>query len=334
MQQMTPDLDPDEMRAPKPRQAGSAPGRSAAKGRGAARGAARGAPRGAARGPGPSKLSYRLLRAWAKPAVRNAALVYLPLALLGLAGWRVAADDGMRQALEGKLAALAHGVAARPEFAVKSVAVTGGDPAVNAAVRHALGVVPGASSLTMDVEALRRQVELLGVVKRAAVQFDPQGTLRVTVVPRVPAVLYRRDDGVLVLLDDGGTEVGPAGARADQPELPVLFGPGAAARVGAALDLLAAVPDIVPRLRAMSWVGDRRWDLFLDHDLVVKLPADDPVDALSRIMALHYGDEILDRDLAVIDMRLPDRPVLRMTPEAAETYQIRKAVSAIGGEET
>ena len=55
---------------------------------------------------------------------------------------------------------------------------------------------------------------------------------------------------------------------------------------------------------------------------------------LSRVMALHYGEELLDRGLAVIDMRLPPRPALRMTPEAAETYQIRRAVAAIGGEDT
>jgi cell division protein FtsQ len=72
----------------------------------------------------------------------------------------------------------------------------------------------------------------------------------------------------------------------------------------------------------------------LDRDMIVMLPTENPVDALSRVMALHYGEELLDRDLAVIDMRLPARPVLRMTPEAAETYQIRKAVAAVGGEET
>jgi hypothetical protein len=51
-------------------------------------------------------------------------------------------------------------------------------------------------------------------------------------------------------------------------------------------------------------------------------------------MALQYGEELLDRDIAVIDMRLPERPALRMTPEAAEIYQIRKAIAAIGGEDT
>jgi cell division protein FtsQ len=81
-------------------------------------------------------------------------------------------------------------------------------------------------------------------------------------------------------------------------------------------------------------VGERRWDVVLDRDMVIKLPQEDAVDALSRVMALHYGEELLDRGVLVVDMRVPDRPALQMSPEAAETYQIRKAVALLGGKDT
>jgi cell division protein FtsQ len=81
-------------------------------------------------------------------------------------------------------------------------------------------------------------------------------------------------------------------------------------------------------------VGERRWDIVLDRDMTIKLPGTGSVEALSLVMALHYGEELLDRDIEVIDLRLPDRPAIRMMPGAAETYQIRKAVAAIGGEDT
>ena len=84
----------------------------------------------------------------------------------------------------------------------------------------------------------------------------------------------------------------------------------------------------------LTRVGVRGRDLELDRGLTIKLPASGAVAALSRIMALQYGEELLDRDIAVIDMRLPGRPTLRMKPEAAETLQIRRAVAALGGEDT
>jgi len=54
--------------------------------------------------------------------------------------------------------------------------------------------------------------------------------------------------------------------------------------------------------------------------------------ALARIMALHYGEELLLRDLAVIDMRLGARPTLRLTPEAAKILRVREAASGPGKE--
>jgi cell division protein FtsQ len=190
------------------------------------------------------------------------------------------------------------------------------------------------SSLKLDVEELRLRVEALGAVETATVQFDPQGTLRITVVERIAVVLFRRADEVLVMLDKGGVEIGPAGRRADHPGLPVILGAGAPDHVGEVIALLGGAPGIVPRLRALIRVGERRWDLALDRGMTIKLPQTGGVEALSRIMALHYGEELLDRDIKVIDMRLPERPVLRMKSEAAETYQIRRAVAALGGEDT
>jgi cell division protein FtsQ len=286
------------------------------------------------KGPGPSKLSYRLSRAWAKPILRNAVLVYLPLVLVAIAGWRVAAHDGLRGMIEAKVVDLTEQVVARPEFAVRGVAVAGGSDDLRAQVRRTLNIQPGTSSLKLDIEKLRHRVEALGAVEWATVQFDPQSILRVAVVERIAVVLFRNADKALLMLDKGGVQIGPAGPRANYPELPVILGEGAPHRVGEVLELLAAAPEIVPRLRAFVRVGGRRWDIVLDRDMVIKLPQTGSIEALSRIMALHYGEELLDRDIAVIDMRLPDRPALRMMPEAAETYQIRKAVAALDGKDT
>ncbi len=320
MREIVPQIAPDEVRPASSRKPRSAP-------RPEARPEAR-------KGPGPSKLTYRLSRAWAKPILRNAALVYLPLIALAIAGWRVAADDGWRGMIEARIVSVVEQIAARPEFAVRGVAVFGGSDDLQADVRRALDIQPGMSSLKLDVEELRLRVEALGAVETATVQFDPQGTLRITVVERIAVVLFRRTDGGLVMLDKNGVEIGPAERRADHPELPVIRGPGAQDRVGEVIALLGGAPGIVPRLRALIRVGERRWNLELDRGMTIKLPETGGVEALSRIMALHYGEELLDRDIEVIDMRLPERPALRMKPEAAETYQIRRAVAALGGEDT
>ena len=63
-------------------------------------------------------------------------------------------------------------------------------------------------------------------------------------------------------------------------------------------------------------VGERRWDLVLDRDQVVQLPEADPAAALRRVMALDAAEQLLARDLSVVDMRDPTRPMLRLTEHA------------------
>lgn len=285
---------------------------------------------GARPGPGPSKLAYRVTRAWAKPAVRAGVLVYLPMALLGLAGWRLAADDWARGHVVAAAQAAYDLVAERPEFAVHSLVVTGGSPGLRDQVRDLAALGRGVSSWKLDVTDLRARIEAIGAVQSAAVQVDAQGVLRVTLVERVAAALSRDPDGALVVLDGTGVSIGPAGTRADHPGLPLVLGEGAPAAMAEALALVAAAPDLAPRIRALVRVGQRRWDIVLDRDVVIQLPEADPIPALARVMALHYGDEILDRDLATIDLRVPDRPTLRLSQTAAETYELRKSVGIEG----
>jgi cell division protein FtsQ len=285
-------------------------------------------------GPGPSKLHYRLTRTWAKPAVRGFVTVYLPIALLGLVGWRIVSDDDLRRLAEAKIVAAWEGLAARPEFALRGVEVTGGSERLRERAHEATGIAPGASSLTVSVAEIRERVEALDGVRSATVRLDPQGILRITIDAREAVALFREASGELALLDTEGHHIGPVARRALFPQLPLILGEGGGGAVHEVLSLMDGAPDLVPRLRAFIRVGERRWDVVLQGDRVIKLPADAPARALARVMALHYGEELLDRDVAVIDMRVPERPTLRLTPDAVEAYRLRQAVTAEDGKDT
>ncbi|MEM9764527.1 MAG: cell division protein FtsQ/DivIB [Pseudomonadota bacterium] len=288
--------------------------------------------RGAPMGPGPSKIAYRMRRAWAKPGTRSAVLVYLPLALLGVIGWRVVADDGLRRAAEAGVVASWEAVAARPEFALRGLVVTGATPHLQAEVQRAIGLEAGATSLGLDVAALRARVTEIGGVADAMVQIDPAGVLRVHVDPRPAVALWRDGAGNLFSVATDGTMVSPVLRRAALPELPVLVGTGARDAVDEALEILARAPEIQPRLRAFVRVGERRWDLVLDRDLRILLPAERPLSALARVLAAKR-DEILERDLAVVDLRLPGRPTLRLTLRAIEELRLTGVLQAQEGKD-
>ncbi len=63
-------------------------------------------------------------------------------------------------------------------------------------------------------------------------------------------------------------------------------------------------------------VGERRWNLRLSNGADVLLPEGEEVAALDRLLQLQQDHAVLDRPLQAIDLRLPDRLVLRAAQDA------------------
>ena len=60
-------------------------------------------------------------------------------------------------------------------------------------------------------------------------------------------------------------------------------------------------------------VGPERWDIVLNQGKMrVKLPDANPSRAIAQLAGIHAQTRILDRHIAVIDMRLADR--ITLTP--------------------
>lgn len=287
-----------------------------------------------AAGPGPSRLAYRLSRAWAKPRVRSAVTVYLPLVALGLLGWRLAADDGIRRAVEAEIAAQADRLIARPEFALREITVAGASPRLHARIEETVPLEDHASSLRFDVEAVRETLEGIGAVRSADVRLDPAGIVAIRVVERLPIALWRDGDGALRFLDQDGVVFGRPKARANHAALPLVLGEGAPGAIVEAMRLYAGAPGLQPRMRALVRVGARRWDIVLDEGLTLMLPEHDPDAALTAAVDLHRTRGVLGARLAAVDFRTGGEPVLRLKPDAVGDYLERREQRLNPGERT
>ena len=95
-----------------------------------------------------------------------------------------------------------------------------------------------------------------------------------------------------------------------------------------ALDLVRAAGPLGARMRGLVRVGERRWDVVLDREQRILLPEEAPVQALERVIALGQVHDMLERDLAVVDMRLAARPTIRMNEAAVAQWRELQATSA------
>ena len=62
-------------------------------------------------------------------------------------------------------------------------------------------------------------------------------------------------------------------------------------------------------------VGGRRWDLRFDNGVAVALPAEAWDAAWRRLAGIERAHRLLARELARIDLRFPDRMVIRLTEQ-------------------
>jgi cell division protein FtsQ len=272
------------------------------------------------RDPAPSKWKYRYQRMMLTPGFRGLIRVGVPLALVTIISVSWYSHDANREMAAAKILEMKQGVQQRPEFMVASLGVTGADEVLTAIVLDQLPVAFPVSSFDLDLEAMRTTVEALDAVRSARVRVGDAGVLNVEITPRAPVALWR-DGPNLRLLDEDGTFAGFVATRGDRLDLPRIAGKGAQTHIDEALALFLDAKPIAERVRGLVRMGERRWDVVLDRDQRIMLPGENPVAALDRVIVLHQARDMLDRDVAVVDMRNGNRPTLRMNKEAADAFR-------------
>lgn len=275
--------------------------------------------------PAPSRWSYRLQRWMLTPGIRLGLRIGVPFCLAFVIGSAFLSNEKRRDALNMFVADVRASIQDRPEFMVNLMAIDGAGDSLAADIREVVPFDFPTSSFDLDVEQIRDIVAGLDPVKSATVRIRPGGILQVDVVERLPVVVWRTREG-LELLDETGAHVDDLKSRKERGDLPLIVGDAADKAVDEAMALLHAAQPLGDRLRGLARMGERRWDVVLDRGQRILLPSERPVRALERVLAVNEVQELLDRDVAVVDMRIGSRPTIRMTENATEEWwRIRKA---------
>lgn len=283
------------------------------------------------RDPAPSVWSYRMQRLWLTPMVRLLLRVGLPCALLALAATVYLADTARRDALLNQYTAIKEGFQNRPEFMVSLISIEGAAPELADAIRAKLNLTLPLSSFDIDLDAIRITAEDFDAVAGAAVRVRTGGVLEVLITERVPVLVWRAE-GQIEMLDENGHRVADLTARTDRPDLPLIAGDGADRAAAEALQIIAAATPIVPRMRGLIRVGDRRWDIVLDRNQRIQLPQANPVAAVERLMALDRAEDLLARDVLSVDLRNDARPMIRLAPHALDVHRQDLGIDTSGSE--
>jgi cell division protein FtsQ len=243
------------------------------------------------------------------------------LALVAGNGWWLARSGKLAEA-EAAAGARVAAYAKDMGFAVANVSVEGREREPRADILKAIGVARGTAILAVDLPAAKARLEALPWVKTADVERLLPDTIFVRLAERRPLAFFQRQGKLALVADDGA--IIQSDHLDEYGALIVLVGDDAPALAGPLLDMLSTEPALYPHVAAAVRVGGRRWNIRLDSGIDVALPEQDPESAWHRLAALDRSEALLARNILAVDLRLPDRLVLRLPPEPPKPAPAKK----------
>ncbi len=200
-------------------------------------------------------------------------------------------------------------------FGIERVTITGLSGLSEQEVLVAAGLDSKTSLVFFDADEARRQLEATPLIREAAVRKLYPGEVSISLTEREPYALWQVKGELFVIAADGTVIDKMDDGRFAY--LPLVVGKDANIRAGEYLKLLGQAGDFAKHIRAATLVSGRRWNLKLDNGMDVRLPEAKPEVALQRLVSLESDARILDKDVLAIDLRQPDRVVMRLSEEAA-----------------
>jgi cell division protein FtsQ len=204
-------------------------------------------------------------------------------------------------------------------FRITNVAITGRKQLTQDEVLAIGGVTGRSSLLFLDATTVRDRLKASPWIADATVLKLYPGQLQIDITERKPYALWQKDGAVSVIAEDG-TVLEPWVSQRFT-SLPLVVGKGAESRAHDFLALLDQYPQVRAALKAIIFVGERRWNLRLADGLDVRLPETGVEQSLALLSRLDKEDHLFSRDITAIDLRLPDRVTVRLSDDAAKARE-------------
>ena len=294
------------------------------------------------------RLAYRTRHAlrrpppprWLAPALYGL-LVVTTLGLLG-ASIHIAKSTGLTE--RARFAAYDQLVATTDQLGmqVRDILSEGRQRTNPAEIYRILEPYYGQNILAVDIAAIQQRLQSLPWVREATVTRQFPDRLRTTLVEHRPIALWQSTSappaaaqpasGPALVSDQG--DIIQVTAVSPYRHLPILSGADAPAAAGDLLRLIGGEPALVRLVTGAERIDSRRWNVFIDGRIEIRLPERDAAQAWQRLARLHGEQSLLTRAVEAIDLRLDDRVIVRLSDEVLNPSGSRPTASLRPGQRT
>ena len=204
-------------------------------------------------------------------------------------------------------------------FKIDDIVITGRDKTAKQDILNALQLSRETDILNLDLRDLQQKVEQLPWVRHAVVKrrFFPN-IIQIDIRERQVQSIWQLDHKFRPI--DGEGNVIEADYTPDHPIL-LIVGEGAPENITALMKSITDDQNIFQRIKVANYISGRRWNIVLDdveNGITVKLPEKHIDEAWKKLLKLNTTQGLLKRKLTIIDLRFPNKVIVKlgkMTPE-------------------
>lgn len=204
-------------------------------------------------------------------------------------------------------------------FVVEDILLEGRQRIQKQSVSEALDIKPGDPILKFNPWEAKARLEEFPWIRASFVERRLPNLIYVRLSERHPMARWRHkkkmdlidDQGVVIPLKDG--IFNEKGELLDQEfsSLPLFIGEKAQEKAADFLHQLQGFPTILKHVTASSFVGERRWNIYIDKTIEVRLPELEIEKALEVLRRLDKQDLLFARDIKMIDLRFLPKIIIR-----------------------
>tara|TARA_B100000609_G_scaffold199145_1_gene200880 strand:- start:1605 stop:2459 length:855 start_codon:yes stop_codon:yes gene_type:complete len=223
--------------------------------------------------------------------------------------------------LRGKLIEVSGNISKAAGLIVQEVVVEGRSKTRKNALLQALQVSEGDNILTINIKEMKDRINKLPWVKFARIERHFPNKISLTLVERTPMARWQTNR-MLKLIDDHG-DVIPVVDLTSFSNLPIIIGKNAPKIAGQILRTLSNEPHLFRRVKSLTLVSDRRWDVELDNQINVHLPEKNPGKAWTHLATVEQGHNIFGDQVQGIDMRLENQLIIKIEKNKSSPGKVR-----------
>lgn len=181
--------------------------------------------------------------------------------------------------------------------------------------------------LSLDLKAIRGAIETNSWVKEAVVERVLPNQIKITILEYKAKAIWQTGEK-FYLVDAQGETIKEI-TKQELPEfadLIVLTGEGAVYHIEEVFQILGNTEKLMLKTKAAIYVGERRWDIMMNNNMIVKLPATNPQKAWQYFSQLNEELDLINNDVISIDLRIPELLFLELDPKNSRNKKLLEQV--------